>query len=163
MKSTQIPSAPRFKRETGKQTKKKVVLFLLFALVGFLWLAPSNYAERSSRLSILICGAREKMPLGWNNRCTLRSRAGHDDWWQNVAESDRARSTKNVAPPSLCTSLVPHAHDVALPASRIGPCLFRCSTTTTWFPKKESSMHGVLNEVYLQNIFMDGCNFSRRI
>ena len=120
MKSTQIPSAPRFKRETGKQTKK-VVLFLLFALVGFLWLAPSNYAERSSRLSILICGAREKMPLGWNNRCTLRSRAGHDDWWQNVAESDRARSTKNVAPPSLCTSLVLllHAHDVALPASRI--------------------------------------------
>ena len=52
------------------------MLSLLFALIGFLWVAQGNYAERSSRLSILICGARGKMPLGWNNNARSDAELG---------------------------------------------------------------------------------------
>jgi len=45
----------------------------------------------------------------------------------------------------------------------IGPVWIVLAPRTHVFSKKESRMYEVLNEVYLQNLFMDVCNFSRRI
>ena len=40
------------------------------------------------------------------------------------------------------------------------PCLVATSATSVM---REFCLHIVLNEVYLQNLFIDGCIFSRRI
>ena len=40
------------------------------------------------------------------------------------------------------------------------PCLV---FTLNFFLKKEECMHGVQKKIYLRNLFIDRCNFSRRI
>jgi hypothetical protein len=56
-------------------------------------------------------------------------------------------------PPAPC-----HALRRALPFARL--CLVGGGKKTTL---RESWVHEVLNEVYLQNLFTDECNFARRI
>ena len=51
----------------------------------------------------------------------------------------------------------------------LGPCLVSGKIlvvfgyNSNYFARRESCLHGVLNEVYLQNLFSNGCNFSRRV
>ena len=44
-----------------------------------------------------------------------------------------------------------------------GSCLVHTKTLSAHKSKKEFCMYGVLNKVYLQNLFRNGYNFSRRI
>ena len=53
-----------------------------------------------------------------------------------------------------------HARLVASCEKEDWPCLVRSQITIT---QKDKCPHEELNEVYLQNLFRDGCNFSRRI
>lgn len=54
-----------------------------------------------------------------------------------------------------------HAEQQAIPPCMPTRAVFGC--TAKVLPQRESYMHGVLNKVYLQNLFTDECNFARRI
>ena len=43
------------------------------------------------------------------------------------------------------------------------PCLVTVENFSVSFSRRESRTHEVLNKVYFQNLFRDGCNFSRWI
>ena len=64
----------------------------------------------------------------------------------------------------VCSADLPRLH---LHPSRRRYAFFLLSPRPVWFmlryTMRESSMHEAVNEVNLQNLFRDGCNFSRRI
>ena len=60
---------------------------------------------------------------------------------------------------TLCAALAPWTDGLDLGVD-FRPCLVTCEIIIA---QKYKRPHGVLNEVYLQNLFRNGCKFSRRI